>query len=119
MALENGLSRVRSDPHARFLGGGGAAMPRCYPTRRVHNGTSERDRPRRRQAPCPFAERSRPCSLIIGRSRETFPPPMRQPREGRDPNGRRPFCGLRERRRIGPSAAGGSPGSSADKPSSA
>ncbi|TAW93958.1 hypothetical protein ELI11_12315 [Rhizobium ruizarguesonis] len=32
MALENGLSRVRSDPHARFLGGGGAAMPRCYPT---------------------------------------------------------------------------------------
>lgn len=33
MVLKNGLSRMRGDPHVRFLGGGGAAMRRCYPTR--------------------------------------------------------------------------------------
>lgn len=32
MVLTNGLSRMRGDPHVRFLGGGGAVMRRCYPT---------------------------------------------------------------------------------------
>lgn len=32
MVLKNGLGRMRGDPHVRFLGGGGAAMRRCYPT---------------------------------------------------------------------------------------
>jgi len=32
MVLKNGLSRMRGDSHVRFLGGGGAAMRRCYPT---------------------------------------------------------------------------------------
>jgi hypothetical protein len=31
--LKNGLSRMRGDSHVRFLGGGGAAMRCCYPTR--------------------------------------------------------------------------------------
>ena len=33
MVLKDGLSRMRGDSHVRFLGGGGAAMRRCYPTR--------------------------------------------------------------------------------------
>ena len=33
MVLKNGLSRMRGDPHVRFLGGGGAAMRRRYPTK--------------------------------------------------------------------------------------
>jgi hypothetical protein len=28
----NGLSRMRGDPHVRFLGGGGAVRRCCYPT---------------------------------------------------------------------------------------
>ncbi|WP_454693401.1 reverse transcriptase N-terminal domain-containing protein [Achromobacter aegrifaciens] len=32
VVLKNGLSRMRGDSHVRFLGGGGAAMRRCYPT---------------------------------------------------------------------------------------
>lgn len=32
MVLKNGLSRMRGDSHVRFLGGGGAAMRRRYPT---------------------------------------------------------------------------------------
>ncbi|RWX23031.1 hypothetical protein EHI47_32105 [Rhizobium leguminosarum] len=62
MALENGLSRVRSDPHARFLGGGGAAMPRCYPTRRVQNGCQREIEPR--------PEGTRPLAISDGH--ETF-----------------------------------------------
>lgn len=30
---------------------------------------------------------------ILGNTRGKFAPPMRQPREGRDPNGRRPLAG--------------------------
>ena len=32
MVLKNGLSRMRGDPHVRFLGSGGAAMRRRHPT---------------------------------------------------------------------------------------
>lgn len=31
--LCRGLSRMRREAHVRFLGGGGAEMRRCYPTR--------------------------------------------------------------------------------------
>jgi hypothetical protein len=74
LVLKNGLSRMRGDSHVRFLGGGGAAMRRCYPTawhcaghsksapptvfplfgsargeaRRVVSGRCARDRPRLR-----------------------------------------------------------------------
>jgi hypothetical protein len=34
----NGLSRMRGDPHVRFLGGGGAVRRCCYPTA-WHNQT--------------------------------------------------------------------------------
>src|SRR5450631_775789 len=33
VVLKNGLSRMKGDLHVRFLGGGGAAMRCCYPTR--------------------------------------------------------------------------------------
>jgi len=33
-----GVSRVKGDFHARFLGGGAAAMPPCYPALRFANG---------------------------------------------------------------------------------
>lgn len=33
MVLKNGLSRMRGDHQVRFLGGGGAAMRCCYPTK--------------------------------------------------------------------------------------
>ncbi len=41
MVLKNGLSRMRGDPHVRFLGGGGAAMRRCYPTAWYVEGNSK------------------------------------------------------------------------------
>jgi len=33
MVLKNGLSRMRGDSPVRFLGGGGAVMHCCYPTK--------------------------------------------------------------------------------------
>ena len=41
MVLKNGLSRMRGDSHVRFLGGGGAAMRRCYPTPWHDEGNSK------------------------------------------------------------------------------
>ena len=41
MVLKNGLSRMRGDSHVRFLGGGGAAMRRCYPTVYKDEGNSK------------------------------------------------------------------------------
>ena len=45
MVLKNGLSRMRGDSHVRFLGGGGAAMRRCYPTPWYVEGTASRPAP--------------------------------------------------------------------------
>lgn len=44
--LKNGLSRMRGDSLVRFLGGGGAAMRRCYLT--LYNHASQPDRRARR-----------------------------------------------------------------------
>ncbi|EDT7783002.1 hypothetical protein CQN27_004847 [Salmonella enterica subsp. enterica] len=38
-----GLSGVRGNSHAPFLGGGGAAMCRCYPTRQTEQHCSSQN----------------------------------------------------------------------------
>jgi hypothetical protein len=56
MVLKKGLSRMRGDLHVRFLGGGGTAMCRCYPTRTARPGDARKTRARMRAdkkiAPC-------------------------------------------------------------------
>lgn len=85
-------SRFSGDgPKGRRLKMGGAALS-LTPEWRVHNGTSERDRPRRPGA-VPISGAQPAMQHIIAHGRGNFAPPVRQRREGRDPDGRRPLAG--------------------------
>lgn len=44
-----GLSGVRGNSHAPFLGGGGAAMCRCYPTRQTGQHCSSQNQSRKKK----------------------------------------------------------------------
>ena len=44
-----GLSGVRGNSHAPFLGGGGAAMCRCYPTRQTGQHCSSQNQSSRKK----------------------------------------------------------------------
>lgn len=44
-----GLSGVRGNSHAPFLGGGGAAMCRCYPTRQTEQHCSSQNQSSRKK----------------------------------------------------------------------